>query len=211
MAPVGYTVKDNFRWNQIMRRGNSAKIIFDKRGEIFAISTGSDCVSEHEWGSKPMMDHLCQVTAGGAAKHPSFFERKTLSQNLADVIFSQGTEEGEPVGVFGFATEYAGRTIVIDHRELRLRDKEVVGAWDASSFALKVKGKRLVDKLQRFAEKVQAGDGIFAGSFLKDDNKEALNGVILAVKGSLRPEHRTAIATAQAKWEADQVSKTIPT
>lgn len=227
-----------------MRKGDKAVIIFDKRGDIFAISTGSDACAEHEWGSKPMQDALSgdnvgQVLPEGlvasagvalglvktklnedqlisairAGKKVEFLplqERKGLRQNLDKLVFVRGEENGEPVGVFGFAVRYVENVVKLDHRELTFwREQEVVGAWDDESFAWKVRGKRLVDKLERFAKKMKDGDGMFAGTFLQEVQKENLAGVMLAVKSSIRPEHKVAIAAAQTKWEGERRLKAM--
>lgn len=42
-----------------MRQGSNAQLVFDKHGQIFAISTGSDACAEHECGSKELQAELC--------------------------------------------------------------------------------------------------------------------------------------------------------
>lgn len=226
-----------------MRKGDKAVILFNKRGDIFALSTGADACTEHECGSKPMQEALCGTTVGHvlpegfvanaaatlsltkpelredqliatmrAGKKVDFvplLERKTLRKNLDKLVFIRGEEKGQAVAVFGYAPRSSSVTLV--HRELPFwrEEDEVVGAWDEESFAWKVRGKRLVDKLERFFEKVRGGDGVFAGTFLKDVHKENLSGVMLALKSDMRPEHRTAIAKAQATWEGDQLLKAM--
>jgi hypothetical protein len=226
-----------------MRKGDKAVILFNKRGDIFALSTGADACTEHEWGSKKMQEALsgasvghvlpegfvasaaaslglsktelredqlvATMRAGKKVEFAPLLERKTLRHNLDKLVFLRGEEKGKPVAVFGYAPRSS--SITLDHRELPFwrEEDEVVGAWDEETFAWKVRGQRLVDKLERFVEKVRAGDGVFAGTFLKEVHKESLSGVMLALKSDLRPEHRTAIATAQATWEGDQLLKAM--
>lgn len=226
-----------------MRKGDKAVILFNKRGEIFALSTGADACTEHECGSKRMQEALSGTTVGHvlpegfvanaaatlgltktelredhlitamrAGKKVEFaplLERKTLRNNLDKLVFIRGEEKGQAVAVFGYAPRSSSVTLV--HRELPFwrEEDEIVGAWDEESFAWKVRGKRLVDKLERFVEKVRGGDGVFAGTFLKEVHNENLSGVMLALKSDMRPEHRTAIATAQATWEGDQLLKAM--
>jgi hypothetical protein len=42
-----------------MRKGYDPRLILDKRGEIFAIATGSDACTEHECGSAALQEALC--------------------------------------------------------------------------------------------------------------------------------------------------------
>lgn len=195
-----------------MRRGIGAALVFDKHGQIFAISTGSDAASEHEWGSKPLQESLCAATVqddrlvqmlrqGQAVSYPSLIDRKAIRRNLDQLQFVVGEEGGEAVAVFGYSPYYGLRSMRIDNRELVLGTKECVGAWDSKSFAIKVRGAKLVAKLKRFADAVKAGNAMFAGTFLKKDGNTHLTGVIVALATSLRPEHRQEIKKVQVEWE----------
>lgn len=198
-----------------MKKGSDSKLVFDKHGQIFAIATGADNCAEHECGSKPLMETFCAGDAcsdedivatlreGKAVQYPALIARKHIARNLDKLIFSTSLEGGEQVAVFGYA-RLGEHVINADNRELSSWNKEdVVGAWDDESFAIKVRGAKLVKKLHDFAVKVQAGGGVFAGTFLANHGKERLAGVIIALQMSLRPEHRQAIAQAQSKWEGD--------
>lgn len=219
-----------------MRKGYDAALVFDKKGEIFAIATGSDATAEHECGSRPLMNTFCEnpegratsgwrgfLSRGGAASangtesvliealrnnkevsYPSLFERKKLQYNLDKLIFVEGAEkDGTPSAVLGYAP-HGPSHIRVDHPELwpGIRGESVTGAWDEESFAVRVSGQRQVEKLHRFFEKLQKGDGIFAGTFLSDTSKVRLSGVIIALQSALRPEHKAAIQQAQLEWEA---------
>jgi len=219
-----------------MRKGFDAAVVLDKNGEIFAISTGADATSEHETGSKPMQQALCQpsykrpepgllnklahavgiaenvvltdeqliasLRKGEPVEYPALIDRKQISQNLDKLHFVVGEENGTPVAVFGYSPRGVD-AFRIEHPEIRLYPREeCTGAWDEREFAFKVSGQDMVDKLKRFAEKAQAGDALFAGTFLENFADRRLAGVIIAVKSGLSQDHLEAVAAAQAEWEA---------
>lgn len=197
-----------------MRKGYNPHVVLDKRGSIFAIATGSDACAEHECGSRPMQGALCNtygglseealvraLRAGEAVTYPPLLERKRITRNLDKITFQKGAAAtGEPVAVLGYSPYGA---VSLAHRELEIyRDDEfLAGAWAEDAFALKVVGAKWVSRLERFAKAVRAGEGLFAGTFLERDGKTHLSGVIVALHTGLRPEHRQAIAAAQATWE----------
>lgn len=199
-----------------MRKGFDSAIVLDKRGEIFAIATGSDACAEHECGSKALQQALCEGQAdadhaerllidalrkGETVAYPALLSRKIISRNLDKLQYVEGVDKaGTPVAVFGYSP-YS--TLKVDDRELStFREEGVSGAWDERSFAIRVVGQKMVNKLKQFAERMQAGEGVFAGTFLKDGAKQRLGGVIIALHTKLRPEHRQEVAKAQAEWEA---------
>jgi hypothetical protein len=59
----------------------------------------------------------------------------------------------------------------------------------------------MVAKLQAFYDKLQAGEGIFAGTFLKNGEFSNTSGVLIALESALRPEHRAGIKAAQLDYE----------
>jgi hypothetical protein len=157
--------------------------------------------------NKPSMpsddEIIALLRAGKPVEYPQLIERKSINRNLDKLVFTRieaGKDTFEPEAVFGYSP-FGG--VTLDNPQLSLyRDQELAGAWDAHAFAVRVRGKKLVNKLERFAKRVKEGDGLFAGTFLQDQPKKRLSGVILAVKSGLRPEHRQAIAKAQQEWEA---------
>lgn len=199
-----------------MRKGFNPEILLDKRGQVFAIATGSDACAEHECGSARLMDSLCgfpqegqsdsaliaALRRGESPQYPALVDRKRLTRNLDKVTFMEGTDGGQPVAVLGFSP-YG--EIPLDHHELRswASDSTIVtGAWCDSAFAIRVVGQKWVTKLKRFADELREGNCLFAGTFLNDTGHRRLAGVIIANEKSLRPEHRDAIAKAQSEWEA---------
>ncbi len=210
-----------------MRRGYDPKILMDKKGRIFGFATGSDACAEHEGGSKDMQETLCLAGGQEDAKflarlrskltgektilerflpekelvYPQLVERKLINRNLDKLQFIKGLVKGVQVAVFGLS-KY-DREISLEHRELNFfrENVHVAGAWDSGSFAISVRGEKLVKKLEEFAAAIKAGDGIFAGTFLEDHEGERLSGVILVRQSMLRPEHRAAIGKAQVDFE----------
>jgi hypothetical protein len=219
-----------------MRKGFKAAVVLDKDGEIFAISTGSDAAAEHEGGSKPMQQALCQprvkqpepgmlgklaqacglaepvpmtyeqlvsaLRKGQPVTYPALIDRKAIRHSLDKLYYLVGKEKGEPVAVFGYSSR-GPEAVRVDHGELQFYpDETYAGAWDEREFAFKVRGAEMVDKLKRFAERAQAGDAVFAGTFLEDLEGTRLSGVIVAVKSGMGPQHQVAIDKAQRDWEA---------
>jgi hypothetical protein len=224
-----------------MRQGQQAALVLNKSGEICAISTGSDYVSEHEWGFQPLQEALCgplkgethrgtglwvkvatpakvqevcmiqrflkseaeiieALRAGERVGFPPLFQRTALYQNLNQVRFLRGEEDGQPVAVFGYSVY--GSDVRLNHPDLSLADNEYVGAWDESSFAFKVRGAELVAKLERFFAGVTRGDSFFADTFLKKAGETKLTGLVIALRPALSSEQWDAMYHAQVAWEA---------
>lgn len=202
-----------------MKKGYHPALLLDKKGDIFAIATGSDATTEHECGMTPILRALggsepryatataqALKRAGGPVVIPSVMEGRELLRDLDRLVFEQGEEKGEPVAALGYTAREKGLRLLQEH-ELSFNTfsdpKDLAGAWDEYSFGFKVKGAALVTKLKRFHEALQNGNGLFAGLFLADVQKERLGGVIVCDKSKLRPEHKAAQAAAQAKFEAN--------
>ena len=211
-----------------MRRGNNTCLLMDDNGILFGFSTGSDACSEHECGSSRLQATLCagassllereeaalikqlraqanpkgilsRLFPGKPVSYPQLKERKTLNHNLDKLTLLKGTHEGRPVAVFGYSPLQGA--LMINHPELRFNkaDQEVAGAWDERSFAIAVRGEKLVSQLEEFARAVKAGDGIFAGTFL---DSSLYAGVILARQSMRADTHQAAIENAPADFES---------
>lgn len=208
-----------------MRRGYEAQVLLDDKGEIFAISTGSDACTEHECGSKPLMAALCEgvklfsrhdsyedpreaailkaLRAGEPAHYPKLIERKRIQACLTELVVKSGADTtGTPCAVLGFSV-HGPRAVNLDDPELTPWKTDVSGAWDSEGFALRVCGEILSAKLQRFHAALMAKKGLFAGTFLPYGPTGRLSGVIIAREDALSPQHQAAIEAAQQAWEAD--------
>lgn len=201
-----------------MRRGNTPTINLDQHGEIVAISTGSDFCSEHEGGSETMLSTLCSGHAaaggeadaklisilrdGGVPDFPRLIDRKAMDRNLDHLSFTESRDGRVNKATATITFHSSNRTPNIDNPELSLRNDggQLAGAWDNRSFAFKVAGDELVNKLRRFYDQLLAGDGIFAGTFLIND---AASGVVVALQRKLGPGDLLNIEEAQSKWESD--------
>lgn len=161
-----------------------------------------------QWGvtkRPPLSDDelIAALRAGKSVQYPELLLRKSLCRNLDKLHFVTGTENGQPVVLFGFSPSGL-RVLPIDHPELRMREGvNTSGAWDDREFAIKVRGEELVAKLKRFTDAVKAGDGLFAGTFLRQIGDVFLSGVIVARHSKLTLEHQADIAKAQKDWEAN--------
>lgn len=198
-----------------MQKGNQPAILLDPKGEIFAIATGADATSEHEWGADPLMTELSghvplksadvgrALKAGQLQAVPDVLDTRRIVRDLDDIVFQRGDEQGEPVAALGYtARGYALH--LLGHPQLSFNrfaePKDLAGAWDDSSFGFKVKGEKLVAKLERFHAALREGQGAFAGLYLADQSQR-LAGVIICDTRLLRPEHRAAMKKAQVDFE----------
>lgn len=201
-----------------MRKGNQPALLLDSKGEIFAIATGADATSEHEWGSDCLMTELTgqvpfkRADIAQALRErklkavPDVFDNRRIVLDLDRLVFQTGQEKGEPVAALGY-TARGYDLDLLNHRELTFNSfsepKDLAGAWDDSSFGFKVKGDKLVARLERFYQALREGKGLFAGMFLTDQPKQRMSGVIICNTDFLRPEHRAAMKKAQTTFESD--------
>lgn len=197
-----------------MRQGYESKLVFSKSGNLVAIATGSDYCAEHEGGSKILQSGLTvqvdvseQTIAALQKKldvvYPDILESKRVVKHPAELQFV--IIEGDvPEAMLGFAQ----RELTHYKSELHFRsgitreDPNVAGAWDDSSFAIRVRGKKYVKALKAFYEAMLAGKVAFAGTFLKRKG-DALTGIILADLSKISDDDKKAVKEAQAKMESD--------
>lgn len=198
-----------------MRRGLGAQLLFTPKRDMLGFSTGSQFCSEHEWGSEELMVALVKAPAvtesktvqmlkdGSLLQVPTFEERRGITQSLDELVYGEQGQGELMTGVFGFSARGIRATAqeLMACAELNLnrgrKASEVVGAWDQGSFGLAVQGEQRVKRLRRFVEGVRQGDGLFAGSFMKDERGCAPSGVCIVLKSLLMPEQRAAMKAAQ--------------
>lgn len=204
-----------------MRKGNQPEMVLDPKGRLIAIATGADFTSEHEWGSKDLMEALTsthtadkdvlarQLKAGKLAAVPDLMACKRINRNLEHIAYGERIEGGEMEAsvVFDahaqlepFGNHYIDSELAFPRFS---EPKDIAGAWDNRSFGFRVRGEKKVLQLRAFVQALHEGKGIFAGTFLKQAGKQRLSGVIIAVEELLRPEHRAEMKKAQADFEAD--------
>lgn len=210
-----------------MRKGYEPAMFLDKKGRMFGFCTGSDACAEHEQGSRSMQEALCrkdglsdeqvikklrQASASTNASslasvplvYPTLLDRKSISFDLKHIVLLEGKDKktGEPVAMIHFSAN--GRAPSLEDGELSLGYQETVaGAWDQHGFAFKVWGEKDVKRLQAFHTSMLAGNGVFAGTFLKSHDGVRTSGVTIVDRTLLRGEHLAEIKKAQEKWEAD--------
>lgn len=204
-----------------MRKGYDASLVFDEDGEIFAISTGSDACSEHEWGSDPLQRMLCEGFVGrGSGKDeeiiqalrdgaspaglfPDLLGQKRINQNLHRIRLSEGVDarSKRPAAVLWVST--TNDEMSVNHRELAVwGDDEQVGAWGQDGFAFKVIGQELVENLKKFARALMDGEGCFAGAFLKEESRGWLSGVVVALPAKFTPQDLEGVKKEQERYES---------
>lgn len=199
-----------------MRQGNRATLLWDNKGHLVAISTGSDACAEHECGSMPILQALTNVIEqdeqlvkalqrGQPVVYPSLLEQRRITHpEKLQFIETPVSDKGTCEAFFGLArhplTEYQNDLCFPSRAFRRDENIDVVGAWDEESFALRVRSQKLVEALRSFYEGVCKGHGIFAGLFLKGE--PFLGGVIIADERYLTESHLESLGRAQAEYES---------
>lgn len=199
-----------------MRRGYDSRFLTNEKGQLVAFATGSDHTAEHEQGSQPLQNALSQeasleaqvmqeLRAGRTPRYPSVEERKRIVSNLDAVQFIEvpGTTTNPPQALLGFAPRPLHNfkdelTFPSSIREVE--DRDVTGAWDTRSFAIRVRGADKVAALREFHEALKAGKVAFAGTFMPDEPR--LRGVVLARLDLLPDSIRESMAKAQRAYES---------
>lgn len=198
-----------------MRHGYHARLAFSESGNLIGFGTGSDACAEHEIGSELMQQAMSSafdsddsiitaLKAGQQVVYPSTADRKRIHKNLDRIEFieiSGRTPDEPPQAILGFWE--GGETLAAFKRELEFcegsdADKDVSGAWDESSFAIRVRGEKYVKALREFHAAMKGGRVLFAGTFLECG--VPLSGVVLADMRYLPEEARKAMADADAKF-----------
>jgi hypothetical protein len=198
-----------------MRRGTNPRLLWDAEGHLVAFGTGSDACAEHECGSRPMLQALTDgvqqndalVDALRQARtvvYPSLLEqRRIVRHDLLQFIEVPATAEARCEAYFGFArcplTECRNELNFPHPAFSRGMNVDLAGAWSENSFAIRVRGEKLVTALRDFYQDVRKGHGVFAGLFLRG---AMLTGVVVANERRLTEEHRAGLSRAQAEYES---------
>lgn len=195
-----------------MRRGINPKIILTAQGQLAAISTGSDFVTEHEMGSASMQMALSYASegdsevidllkAGKPVVYPSMAQRKAITKFPKELAFVE-LKGDTPMAIFGYSRHNLGHfKSELRFNEMKGEDPNIAGAWDESGFAMRVRGEAYVKALREFNQGVHEGHGMFAGTFYNPE--ERLSGVVLADARYLDELSKLVIASAQLKYESD--------
>lgn len=198
-----------------MRQGNNPEMLLNEHQQIFALATGSDFTAEHEGGMAPILETLTDNQAGPArtaAKNIMAGRQRTvgnlaksrrLSANLELVEWREGVEDGEPIAGFVFAPDWS-ETPSLNHVSFRKelsfgrsapRDR-LAACWDEGGFAFLVKGEQAVRQLKEFYDALQAGDVMFAGTFLASQ-RPRLSGIVMCRVSLMNEEQRKSLEEAQ--------------
>ncbi len=199
-----------------MRHGYESRLLTNEHGQLVAFATGADFTAEHEQGSRPLQDALTlevslealvlqDLRAGRTPRYPSLEERKRIVRNVEAVQFIEvpGTGTEPPQALLGYARE----ALHVYKNELPFptfsrkgEERDVTGAWDTRSFAIRVRGDDKVAALREFHEALKAGKVAFAGTFMPDSPR--LRGVVLARLDLLSDSTRESMAPAQREYES---------
>ncbi len=200
-----------------MRKGNNPALVFDNKGHLVALATGSDATSEHEWGSKELMSALCeqyagedhlisQIRDGKKVKFPIFLDIKRISRFPEGLFFEETPvgADGLPEAILGYvpnqmAIKLFEAELMFPSLRAQDVDKDVAGAWDSRSFAIRVRGEKYVKALKYFYTALRAGKVLFASTFFQRKGMR-LSGVVLANSEYFRPEDFVAIREAEEKY-----------
>ena len=197
-----------------MRRGFSPRIYFEN-GHLVAVSTGSDACAEHECGSKELLTELCeqyaneakiieQLKRGECVKYPELLETKRIVRRSPHLKFSVNSEQSVPEAILSLCPsgiQYFLKTELMFSPIGTRDDPDVAGAWDASSFALRVRGERYVNALSEFYKDLRNKQVVFGGLFFKRDS-DIFSGVILVNSRYLSAQDLENIEKAQRKYES---------
>lgn len=198
-----------------MRKGYEAKLVFSNSGNLVAISTGSDACAEHECGSHALQSHLStaydeqeslvkKLRAGEPVSYPKLKDLKRISKFPKGLQFIEvpGTDSQEPEAFMGYAahelTEYANRELSFSFSSRG--DKNVAGAWDSQTFAIRVRGKRYVKALKGFYQALLEGKCMFGGTFFRKE--DYLSGVVLVNATYVDDASWKALEQAQHEYES---------
>ncbi len=199
-----------------MRKGFEPRLVFTRAGNLVAIATGSDACAEHEQGAKPLLNALASYSdeddalvaalrAGKSVSYPSIFDKARISKQPAELQFVERLKGDVPEAILGLSRQ------VLDwsDRELdygwNMRDEPqaVAGAWESSSFAVRVRGAKHVKALRSFYEDLWAGRCYFGGKFYEAPGGERLGGVVLVNGKFLGDDTKERVTKAQALYESN--------
>jgi hypothetical protein len=195
-----------------MRRGFNPKIILTAQGQLSAISTGSDFVTEHEIGSARMQAALSYADTGDSAVienlkegkptvYPSTLQRKSISKFPKELTFLE-TGGSTPTAIFSYSRRSIDNyKVELKFSSVKGEDQNIAGAWDDASFAVRVRGEAYVKALRDFNQGVREGHGLFAGTFYNPEHR--LAGVVLADARYLDELSKLVVVSAQAKYESE--------
>lgn len=201
-----------------MRRGMRPAILANDDGAILAIGTGSDACAEHEQGAAPLISALTGEAAPYASDigelqksqpdytTPKLLETLRIRRELENICFEVQEVKGEKEAVLGFSArgrvEGFGKGFIATELYFPTfsEPKNIAGAWDESGFAIKVRGKELVNQLVEFAKAMKEGRTMFASKCFPHST---LSGVVIAREDLLGPEQFAALEQAQVRFEAE--------
>lgn len=208
-----------------MRKGYRPTLLTNAAGHLVAIATGADATSEHEGGTRPLMERLCKeqslyarevadlIRAKQLTQVPDVISPRRITEHLSDIVWHEDqvkvTDESGthmlPAATLAFSTHEFEAQRMSDSSELHLPNfahpKDISGAWDESGFSIRVMGEEKVAQLREFYQAMLAKQCIFAGLFIKSDGNLPLTGVIICNEQHLTEEHRAAMKKAQASFE----------
>lgn len=199
-----------------MRRGDKAGLVYDRKGNIFGIFTGSDACSEHEWGTEPLQSFACsgfKTVSDLSSEYkkmgkepfleeiPAVADLKSINNNISEFILVERE---------GHTTIYSSKRHQQfeswEDRELnRHRNEDATAAWNDKEFAFRVYGEKLSKKLKIFFDALKTNDCIFAGALTssKDFSDARASGIMVARKSMLRPEHHELLKFSHKKLFED--------
>ncbi len=205
-----------------MRKAYDPHLVFDKKGRILALATGSDACSEHEGGivrlmkslgAKPPGSDEDQVVIealrkGKEVQYPDLFERlyirnpRPVHLDLVEdeailwTDFAQLHAEYNTVGnlLQSYEFSYSSESLFVK------RDVNIAAMWDENSFAIRVRTPKYVKALKAFYEAILEGKVLFGGRFFEVSGMH-LGGIILVNSQSMRTEHVQAQRKAQREYE----------
>lgn len=214
-----------------MRTGYNPKIIFNPKGKIIAIATGSDACAEHECGIKPLRSLLVKSysiddvinslkTFFDKKKNPfdcikesrkiipSIFDGNTIT-NTDSVHFYKDENSEEAFLCFGFEGK-PDKHPNLNYTSLG-KSKDIASAWSSHAMAIKVKTKKLVVALEQFHHDLLEGHCAFSGSldFNQEGRQVHLSGIVIGNKRLYKKETTKSIGRAQERYDYNVILKAL--
>ena len=205
-------------------------IYISNKGNIVAVSTGSDACTEHESGIASLMSSVCQEfkpiyqVAADYAKFKStnvlkaiksvFIEKPTFEfPSILNLRRINGTCDGfhsqeriingEPEFRFGYVLNASRlERLNFSFNRFDVNNNDVAAAWNEDYFAICARGKQSVKRMKMFFEDLKAGHVVIGGTWFERKGFWK-SGITFVNTKYISDEDTIRIADAQNEYNSD--------